>query len=65
MMSRLFSYKALHRPGRVHYVYIGADRSSFHAGFRTRDGDRVTIDVASHGVRLSHPLVWTRRPGQD
>ncbi|MFE2685710.1 FAH family protein [Streptomyces mirabilis] len=65
MMSRLFSYEALHRPGRVHYVYIGADRSSFHAGFRTGDGDRVTIDVASQGVRLSHPLVWTRRPGQD
>ncbi|MGW2649138.1 FAH family protein [Streptomyces sp. NPDC001393] len=64
MMSRLFAYQALHRPGRVHYVYLGADRSSFHAGFRTADGDRVTFDVASHGVRLSHPLAWTRGPGK-
>ncbi len=59
MMSRLFSYRALHHPGRVHYVFIGADRSSFHAGFRITDGDRVTIDVESHGVQLSHPLAWT------
>jgi hypothetical protein len=61
MMSRLFSYRALHRPGRVHYVYIGADRSSFHTGFRTANGDRVAIDVASHGVRLSNPLAWAPR----
>lgn len=65
MMSRLFSYRALHRPGRVHYVYIGADRGSFHAGFRTAHGDRVTIDVASHGVRMSHPLAWTTWPGEE
>ncbi|MFD7164274.1 FAH family protein [Streptomyces violascens] len=58
MMSRLFTHRALHHPGRVHYVYLGADRSSFHAGFRTADGDRVTIDFASHGVTLSHPLEW-------
>ncbi|MBT2527844.1 FAH family protein [Streptomyces sp. ISL-99] len=61
MMSRLFAHEALHRPGRVHYVYIGADRSSFHSGFRAADGDRVTIDVATHGVRLSHTLAWTPR----
>ncbi|MER7620901.1 FAH family protein [Streptomyces sp. NPDC126503] len=67
MMSRLFAHEALHRPGRTHYVYIGADRGSFHAGFRTADGDRVTIDVADHGVRLSHTLVWTgrARSGQE
>ncbi|MGA5194092.1 FAH family protein [Streptomyces exfoliatus] len=58
MMDRLFAHRSLHRPGRVHYVYIGADRSSFHSGFRTADGDRVTIDVTSHGVRFEHPLAW-------
>ncbi|MFJ6721717.1 FAH family protein [Streptomyces sp. NPDC091259] len=62
IMDRLFAHRALHRPGRVHYVYIGADRSSFHGGFRAADGDRVTIDVSSHGVRMSHSLAWTR-PG--
>lgn len=60
MMSRLFAYEALHHPGRVHYVYIGADRSSFHAGFRIADGDRVTISFASHGVTVSNPLRWSR-----
>ncbi|MER7666945.1 FAH family protein [Kitasatospora sp. NPDC096128] len=65
MMSRLFAYRAVHWPGRVHYVYIGADRSSFHAGFRTTDGDRVTMAFASHGVTFSHPLEWVRDPRPD
>lgn len=60
MVSRLFAFEALHRPGRVHYVYLGADRSSFHGGHRMCDGDRVTIDVTSHGVRLSNRLAWAR-----
>ncbi|ORT54266.1 FAH family protein [Streptomyces sp. CB03238] len=60
MVSRLFAFEALHRPGRVHYVYLGADRSSFHGGHRMRDGDRVTIDVTSHGVLLSNRLAWAR-----
>ncbi|MGW4687047.1 FAH family protein [Streptomyces sp. NPDC004244] len=58
MMDRLFAHRSLHRPGRVHYVYVGADRSSFHGGFRTADGDRVAVDVTSHGVRFTHPLAW-------
>lgn len=62
LTARLFAYRALHHPGRVHYVYLGADRSSFHAGFRTADGDRVTLRFASHGVTLSHPLAWTGTP---
>ncbi|MFF7134217.1 FAH family protein [Streptomyces sp. NPDC008196] len=56
IMSELFSYDALSTPGRVHYVYLGADRSSFHAGFRIADGDRVTLDFASHGVALSNTV---------
>ncbi|MEU5430824.1 FAH family protein [Streptomyces olivoreticuli] len=58
MMEHLFSYPPLHHPGRVHYVFIGADRSSFHAGFRIGDGDRLTIDVASHGVTLTNVIAW-------
>ncbi|MFJ3303928.1 FAH family protein [Streptomyces sp. NPDC086549] len=60
MVSRLFSYRSLHHPGRVHYVFIGADRSSFHGGFRTEHGDRVVLDFTSHGVTLSNPLAWAR-----
>ncbi|MGW1811079.1 FAH family protein [Streptomyces sp. NPDC002078] len=58
MIGRLFSYRSLHRPGRVHYVYLGADRSSFHGGFRTQDGDRVVLDFTSHGVTLDNTLSW-------
>ncbi|MEU4483771.1 FAH family protein [Streptomyces purpurascens] len=56
IMSELFSYDALLAPGRVHYAYIGADRSSFHDGFRMADRDRVTLDFASHGVTLSNTV---------
>ncbi|MER6285415.1 FAH family protein [Streptomyces sviceus] len=56
IMSELFSYDALCVPGRVHYVYLGADRSSFHDGFRIADRDRVTLDFASHGVTLSNTV---------
>lgn len=61
IMATLLAYMALHRPGRVHYVYIGADRSSFHAGHEMADGDRVTLDFASHGVVLGNPLAWGER----
>ncbi|MGI5428186.1 FAH family protein [Streptomyces sp. CA-179760] len=56
IMSELFSHDALLAPGRVHYVYIGADRSSFHDGFRMADRDRVTLDFTSHGVTLSNTV---------
>jgi hypothetical protein len=56
--AELFSYASLRHPGRVHYVYLGADRSSFHSGFSTADRDRITIEFATHGVRLTHPVHW-------
>ncbi|MET9799309.1 FAH family protein [Streptomyces sp. NPDC006368] len=56
MMSGLFSHEALLHPGRVHYVYLGADRSSFHGGFTMADGDRVEMRFTTHGVRLSNPV---------
>jgi hypothetical protein len=56
IVSELFSHDALLTPGRVHYVYLGADRSSFHDGFRMADRDRVTLDFASHGVTLSNTV---------
>ncbi|MFF8842758.1 FAH family protein [Streptomyces sp. NPDC015127] len=62
MMSRLFAYEVLHWPGRVHYVYIGADRSSFHGGHTMADGDRVSLDFTSHGVTLTNTLAWAPLP---
>lgn len=64
MMRRLFAYESLHRPGRVHYVYIGADRSSFHGGHEMADGDYVTLDFTGLGVTLSNPLAWAKHPGR-
>ncbi|WP_405984764.1 FAH family protein [Streptomyces sp. NBC_00872] len=58
MMSELFSYTPLRHPGRVHYVYIGADRSSFHAGFRMADRDRVEIGFDTHEVTLTNTVTW-------
>ncbi|WP_373557578.1 hypothetical protein [Streptomyces sp. Tue6028] len=42
----------------MHYVYIGADRSSFHSGFTMADQDRIEIDFTTHGVRLTHRVDW-------
>ncbi|MDH6112519.1 hypothetical protein P3T36_001402 [Kitasatospora sp. MAP12-15] len=62
MMENLFSFPVLSEPGRVHYVFIGADRSSFHDGFRIEHGDRIGIDVSSHDVRLSDAVHWAGSP---
>lgn len=56
MINNLFSYPALRNPGQVNYIYIGADRSSFHAGFSIIDTDCITLNFASHGVSLSHEV---------
>ncbi|MGW0579413.1 fumarylacetoacetate (FAA) hydrolase, partial [Streptomyces sp. NPDC002920] len=50
MADHLFSFPAVRRPGLVNYVLLGADKASFHDGFRIADGDRITIDVKSHDV---------------
>ncbi len=36
----------------------GADRSSFDDGYRIADGDRITVDVSSHGVVLSNVVQY-------
>ncbi|MCX4761541.1 fumarylacetoacetate (FAA) hydrolase [Streptomyces sp. NBC_01275] len=56
MADHLFSFPAVRRPGLVNYVLLGADRASFHDGFRIADGDRVTIDVKSHDVVFSNDI---------
>ncbi|MEY9848538.1 hypothetical protein ABH940_005641 [Streptacidiphilus sp. BW17] len=60
ILPALFAHRALRYPGRVHYVYLGADRSSFHGGFRIADGDRVTLDFFEHGVVVSNTVDWPR-----
>ncbi|WP_327267296.1 fumarylacetoacetate (FAA) hydrolase [Streptomyces sp. NBC_01218] len=52
MTQYLFSYPALRRPGLVNYLFMGADKATYHDGFRIEDGDRMVIDVTSHGVSL-------------
>ena len=47
----------------VNYVLLGADKASFHDGFRIADGDRVTIDVTSHDVVLSNVIEFGGRAG--
>lgn len=56
MADHLFSFPALRRPGLVNYVLLGADEASFHDGFRIADGDRIGIDVKSHGVTFENTV---------
>ncbi|MFE6053655.1 fumarylacetoacetate (FAA) hydrolase [Kitasatospora sp. NPDC056446] len=56
MTEYLFSYPLLRRPGLVNYLLLGADKASYHDGFRIEDGDRLVIDVSSHGVVLANPV---------
>lgn len=60
MVDNLFEYPALRRPGLVNYVLLGADKASFHDGFRIAHGDRITIDFKSHGVVLDNEVTFTQ-----
>ncbi|WP_217246833.1 fumarylacetoacetate (FAA) hydrolase [Streptomyces sp. AC602_WCS936] len=61
MTDYLFSYPMLRRPGLVNYLFLGADKATYHDGFRIDDGDRMVIDVASHGVVLDNTVRYDRR----
>ena len=56
MTDHLFEYPAIRRPGLVNYVLLGADKASYHDGFRIADNDRVVIDVKSHDVQLANDI---------
>ncbi|HET9379648.1 MAG TPA: fumarylacetoacetate (FAA) hydrolase [Streptomyces sp.] len=56
MVEHLFSFPAVRRPGLVNYVLLGADEASFHQGFSIADGDRISIDVKSHGVAFENAV---------
>ncbi|MEU2065235.1 fumarylacetoacetate (FAA) hydrolase [Streptomyces sp. NPDC013455] len=61
MTEYLFSYPALRRPGLVNYLFLGADKATYHDGFRIEDGDRMVLDVSSHGVVLANEVrYWDR-----
>lgn len=62
MAAHLFSFPAVRRPGLVNYVLLGADEASFHDGFRIADGDRIAIDVKSHGVAFENPVAYVSPP---
>lgn len=62
MVEHLFSFPAVRRPGLVNYVLLGADEASFHDGFRIADGDRISIDVKSHGVGFENTVTYVSPP---
>jgi hypothetical protein len=64
MTDHLFTYPAVRRPAMVNYILLGADEASFHDGYRIADGDRITIDVKSHGVVLANTVQYGRTPSQ-
>ncbi|MFD9358918.1 FAH family protein [Streptomyces sp. NPDC060031] len=58
MTGHLFSHPALRAPNAVHYVFLGADRSSFHAGFSIGDGDVLSLEFPDHGVTVTNQVRW-------
>ena len=39
-------------------MLLGADEASFHDGFQIADGDRIGIDVKSHGVTFENTVQY-------
>ncbi|MFF8726242.1 fumarylacetoacetate (FAA) hydrolase [Streptomyces sp. NPDC015171] len=63
MADYIFSYPHLRRPGLVNYLFLGADKATYHDGFRIENGDRMVLDVSSHGVVLANQVRYgTRAP---
>lgn len=58
MAAYILSYPLLRQPGMVNYLLLGADKATYHDGFRIEDGDRMVIDVTSHGVVLANPVQY-------
>ncbi|MFI7504672.1 fumarylacetoacetate (FAA) hydrolase [Streptomyces sp. NPDC049687] len=56
MTRYVLSYPVLRRPGLVNYLLLGADKATYHDGFRIEDGDRMVLDVTSHGVVLANTV---------
>jgi hypothetical protein len=56
MTGHLFTYPAVRRAGLVNYLLLGADLASFHSGYRIADGDRIRIEVKTHGVQLTNQV---------
>lgn len=56
MIDHLFSFPTLRHSERVHYVYLGADRSSYHQGFRIESGDRVVMNFSSHDLVIENAI---------
>ncbi|MEU6667444.1 fumarylacetoacetate (FAA) hydrolase [Streptomyces sp. NPDC046727] len=56
MAEYLFSHPLLRQPGLVNYLFLGADKATYHDGFRIENGDRMVLDVSSHGVVLANQV---------
>ncbi|GAA3111968.1 fumarylacetoacetate (FAA) hydrolase [Streptomyces echinatus] len=56
MADYLFRHPLLRRPGLVNYLFLGADKATYHDGFRIENGDRMVLDVSSHGVVLANEV---------
>jgi hypothetical protein len=58
MVRYLLSHPQLQRPGLVNYLFLGADKATFHDGFRIENGDRMVLDFTSHGVVLPNRVQY-------
>ncbi|QYX78373.1 fumarylacetoacetate (FAA) hydrolase [Streptomyces akebiae] len=65
MTAYVLSHPILRQPGLVNYLLLGADKATYHDGFRIEDGDRMVIDVSSHGVVLANPVQYGQAATTD
>jgi hypothetical protein len=61
MTEYLFAHPTLRQPGLVNYLYLGADKCTYHDGFRIENGDRMVLDVTSHGVLLPNTVKYLEK----
>src|SRR6266567_564209 len=61
MAEYLFAHPTLRQPGLVNYLYLGADKATYHDGFRIEHGDRMVLDYPSHGVTLANTVRYLGR----
>lgn len=56
MVNNLFSFPLFNKPNTTYYVFLGADKSSFHHGVTMKNHDEIIIHYQEHSVTLQNQI---------
>lgn len=56
MMNNLFSFPLFNEPDTIYYVFLGADKSSYHHGVIIKNHDEITINYQDYNVTLQNQI---------